>query len=371
MKRTFASFCALSIFALAACSSSSSSTNTPPAGGAGGIPYAGAAGGNAGGAGGNPGPTYTRVDVTDNVTVATTWTANNVYVIPDGATVYVYVGLNLQPGTVVKLGADSQLSVLAGGQLNAVGTALNPIVFTSLKDDAVGGDTNGDGALSSPGMQDWDDVVVTGNQSSFSYCQFRYGNMGLQLDANNLTVANDTFYMNSIGLDASQPSLTGVSITGNTFYGNIHAVRADSNYAVDSTNLFHYAQGTQSWGNTFQAIELSGNIEFTTTWSNTEVAYTFNAPSATTYVYAALTLASGVVVKFAQGDSLTELVPGIVNGKDTAFFTSLSDDLLLGDSNGDGSATQPGLDDWDGISIVPVIGSTYYYDGPNVFWAAN
>jgi len=42
--------------------------------------------------------------------------------------------------------------------------------------------------------------VASGNQSTFSYCQFLYGTYGLQLSAKNLTVSNDVFYMNTTGL---------------------------------------------------------------------------------------------------------------------------------------------------------------------------
>jgi len=379
MKRSFSLFCALSILTLAACGSSSS---TPAAGGAAGGSTGGPAGstgspggstGSPGGSTGSPGGStgttaFTRVDVTDDIGVATTWYATNVYVIPDGATVYVNAGLTIQAGTVVKLGADSELSISSGGQINATGTSIYPIVFTSLKDDGAGGDTNADGAFSSPGMGDWYGVTVSGNQSTFSSCQFLYGTYGLQLSAKNLTVSNNTFYMNTTALDASQAGSTGVSIVGNTFYANTHAVLANSNYAVDSTNVFHYKT---FGGNTFQAIEVSGDIQTTTVWNNTEVAYTFNDSDATTYVNAALTLAPGVVVKFAQGDSFAVMAPGVVNGMTAADFTSLSDDTLLGDSNGDGSATSPGQGDWDGVSLIPTTGPTTYYDGLNVFYAAN
>jgi hypothetical protein len=342
MKRSFAFLCALPIFVLVACGSNSK------------------------GAGG----TLTRVDV-DNIVVPTVWTANNVYVIPDGATVNVSAALTIQPGTVVKLGQDSELYVHTGAQINAIGTAALPIVFTSLKDDLAGGDTNGDGPLSSPGGGDWSIIVVSGNQSTLSFCQFRYGDTGLQLNANNLTVSNNTFYANNTGLDASQPNLTGVSITGNLFYSNVVPVLTNSNYAVGSTNVFHYTQGAQSWSNTFQAIQVDGSIDVTTTWSNIEVAYTFNATGATIDINAALTLTPGVVVKLGQGDGWTLTAGATLNGFDTAIFTSLKDDSFLGDSNGDLAASTPGAGDWDGIADIRTPGPTLYLDGLNVYYAAN
>lgn len=119
-----------------------------------------------------PGPTQ----VTGNLTVDTVWgPAGSPYVV-DQLTVTAGTSLTVLPGTVVKF--KNQASYLnALGQLLVLGTPADRAVFTSLKDDSVGGDTNGDGSATSPGRGDWTRIGILSNSapSLIDHADIRFG----------------------------------------------------------------------------------------------------------------------------------------------------------------------------------------------------
>ena len=72
-----------------------------------------------------------HVEVTDNIAVDTTWTADRIWVLNDVITVQPSVTLTVEPGTLVLGRLYSALVVRRGGRLVADGTREQPIVFTS------------------------------------------------------------------------------------------------------------------------------------------------------------------------------------------------------------------------------------------------
>jgi RHS repeat-associated protein len=90
-------------------------------------------------------------------------------IVPAGAT------LTIEAGAVVKFDHHLGIVIQPGGRLIALGSAAQPIWMTSLRDDSVGGDTNGDGDQTAPAPGDWRWIYVDSAEAVLDHVILVYG----------------------------------------------------------------------------------------------------------------------------------------------------------------------------------------------------
>lgn len=305
------------------------------------------------------------------VTGSIAWPALRVpYVIGErtSACKYVNIDANAQL-TIGSADATAVVKFFSGGVITANGAIVAHAMFTSINDDANGGDTNGNGTATVPAPRDWNGVRVNVAQSKFENCQFLYGNgngdpvLAIR-DGMAVTVTGSTFAHNrnaQENVDSSpalraQGAAAGSQIANNTFFDNTVPLSVSTDISLDDSNAFLGAVGGAQVGNTFQGVVIKGcgAIRSNITWSLIKVPLLIGEPSsACKYVNvdpgANLALADGVIVKFFAGGAMT--VAGTLTAKATSqvVFTAFADDEHGGDTNADATATTPAAGDWRGI----------------------
>lgn len=91
-----------------------------------------------------------------------TWEADLVYILESNSNQFITVAsgstLTLELGVIIKPKSQYYTALLIEGTLRAEAASGSEIVFTSLKDDNFGGDTNNDGSVTAPASGNWKNI---------------------------------------------------------------------------------------------------------------------------------------------------------------------------------------------------------------------
>lgn len=250
--------------------------------------------------------------------------------------------LTIQPGAIVKLGNGQNFQI--SGTVLANGTSGQPIYITSLSDDTAGGDTNGDGPSSgSPGQWVFTRFFAGSDASVFKHVIVRFGGAGgwnpIRLDNSAATFEACTVEHNSgpgfeLTNSAARPTIAGCTIRNNTGWA-ISGARFDT-LANLSNN-----RATGNGGNAVlvstSTVQADASI-VATNGINGVLALQggLNLPAGRT-----LDVGPGVILKLFPGG--TSEIVGTLNTQGSSsrpvIFTSIFDDSVGGDSNGDGASS--------------------------------
>lgn len=268
--------------------------------------------------------------------------------VPNGVTITV------QPGTVFKSNGSAVFNVQ--GRLDVLGTVAQPAVFTMLADDAHGlpGDMNQDGASTVPtvsGANYLNYLAVSDDASVVEHALFRYGNSGVSTVSARPRVRRSTFERCTWGAVCS--GIESPYLPYNTYTDLDQAPVVSSILTVPDSLI-----GTVMNGTTKRMIGiLNETLLQDVTLPKRDLGSVVNAPyyfreGFSVGTSATLTIAQGVVCKFAQSAGLTVnrglQAVGAAGPATTIVLTHEGDDFYGGDSNGDGS-TAPGA--WGGITF--------------------
>ncbi|MFA5652072.1 MAG: right-handed parallel beta-helix repeat-containing protein [Candidatus Paceibacterota bacterium] len=131
--------------------------------------------------------------------------------------------LTIEAGSVVKFDYSQLMNVQ--GKLVVNGTADEKVYFTSLYDDSIGGDVDGDEGLIEPYNTDWMGIQISGGGSiEINNTVISYAESALTLDSsfgeiNNLTISNCRDGINAIfGSDVSIENLSIENILGDAIF---------------------------------------------------------------------------------------------------------------------------------------------------------
>jgi len=187
------------------------------------------------------------------ITEPTTWTKkNSPYILHYKLTVK--KKLVIEPGVVVKFAsAGTGIDMLA--EISAVGTKNEKIVFTSIHDDSVGGNSDAGAGERAPGWGDWDKISTHSDRvAKFENVVVSYASTGIMSQSTgsqyeNLEIKNSEIKNNITGIDISNLSpviesnvisgnYTGISTKLNASYPERTTVVRYNSFSGNSTGIF-------------------------------------------------------------------------------------------------------------------------------------
>lgn len=287
----------------------------------------------------DPDPILCDIHITDDIIENTTWKASCVYYVDQSINITNNSILTIEPGTTIKFGTGKHLDVSyyssSTGNIIAMGTEKDPILFTS--------------QASTKSKGDWDGIwlYAGADNSIFNHCTFEYaggsnwsgGEGALTINlAKNVSI-DDCIFDNSasFGVRVYQSVMGLKSFNGNTFSNN-----EDNDLKLSAYNVSSIGKGNDF---SKDIIVVGSNVDAPgdVVWSSQNASYII----INTHVIVGsatgtkLIIDAGTSIKISQSTAIeiayTSARYGMIEAKGTAanpiHFTSASTNASPGDWN--------------------------------------
>lgn len=278
---------------------------------------------------------------------------------------FVEGSLTIEPGATVKIDDyGNGLRLKSGGSIVANGSVGSPVIFTSYKDDSVGGDTNGDGNSSIAGSIDYSSAIlvgdtVDGGEIDINHAELRNAISSMQVVCGNNAPSisiKDSKIKSSARLSYCQDSL--VQLKRNEFVlpndADSHALSLSrsnpSDIVMDGTDQNTFTGTGKSRVVAIDGDGITNQLPSGADWTVSGTTNGVLLPN-NFHIGGTLNLENGAVVKSGQNHSGIRVkeggvlnIAGAANSK--VIFTSAIDDSIGGDTNNDGANTTPSANDY-------------------------
>lgn len=288
---------------------------------------------------------------------------NNIAYIVHSLNIQPNAVLTLEPGVVMKF-IDGRYGLYVYGALVANGTPTEKIVFTAIRDDSKGGDTNNDGSNSSPGRGQWLGVIfynsIIDSLNSVKNSEIRYGGSGHGGYGNwgNLIVNNCRAKIDSCDIEHSASSGLGIyggaqPVIKNTLINNVSHTPVFMSLFANPTfeNITALNVGYMAIGLLPETFNTNATVVKRNLSGYTNISY---------MIYQGLTINTGVTITIPEGvvfkGGVMQVNGGLaVNGTagQPVVFTSVADDSYGNplDTEGNGFQT-PGIEGVSRLSFA-------------------
>ncbi len=160
--------------------------------------------------------------------------------------------LTIHSGTILKFSGETT-GINVNGKLELLGTPESPVIMTSIRDDAAGGDTNDDDGNTTPGNFDWQGIRINGSgEIIIENAVVRYASTAIDADASGARVVlkNTILSDSGSGVYVYKPyvEVTGINCL---IARNVHTaifVRADSSHKFINCTIVENGAGIHLGG---------------------------------------------------------------------------------------------------------------------------